>query len=294
MAIKILLDGESVFECSVLRLKPDRLSSDGRIELREKFTDATRLCDIIRYKLVKADKFNKNCFAKKSVHQKTVLMSDKYKKIVFDMKYLQNSIGNRKIILLVLESPHSEEYTEKYKPLVPANGKSGKRIDMFIGELVETLIKALASNGCEAEYSLAIVNPIQWQTSLGYFVEGELHACLRDTVWRKMYSKNYGNCKKNFENMIEKLPNNSIIVNGCTGGKLLNKNCNKCKNWPEMDNCPINCIVMKSIIAKCHSTIKLFSTNHPVTWLNGKCRKLQAYGRVSTGCKLVKLQNYDF
>ena len=148
-------------------------------------------------------------------------------------------------------------------PLVSANGRTGERIDKYAQSLFNAIKGMGAIDNESDEWFLAIVNPVPWQASLGSFVEGKLQVCLRDAVWKKVYTGNYGKCKDNFESIIQNMPKNAIIINACTGGKKLFE---KYEDISKPNNCPINRFVMESIRKKRHATHKVFFTNHPSAW----------------------------
>ena len=287
MAIEVVLNENVFFRCSELHL----ICHETTIKLNEKFTKGTRLCNVVRYKFVRSKTWQKQWVPKKRNFQESNpnLISERYEKVVFDRKWLKENVrGKSNLIVLVLESPHVSEYDD-YKPLIPANGRTGDKIDKYVQSLFNALIKGGLDEEID-EWFFAIVNPVPWQASLGRFIKGKLQACLRDTVWKKVYTDNYGNCKDYFESIIQSLPENAIIINACTGGKI---NFEKHTDTSVVDKCPINRFVMESIMNNRCRTHNVFFTNHPSAWgPDKKCELYKANFENNHGVKLEFVENF--
>jgi hypothetical protein len=97
-----------------------------------------------------------------------------------------DAIGT-KVILLVLESPHIDEYekyptnTDDLKPKAPAQGSTGRNIEKY---LTMVLGKISLPDAC---YSLVISNPIPYICSLG-IVTHKLDKILRDNLWKAIWN----------------------------------------------------------------------------------------------------------
>jgi hypothetical protein len=98
----------------------------------------------------------------------------------------------RPSIALLIESPHRHEYDYEngFKPVGPAQGPTGNKID-------ELLCKLLQDNGAlglpATEYDLLIVNPVQFQASLHRLHRKKLNGNsvvqrLRNHSWRALYA----------------------------------------------------------------------------------------------------------
>ncbi|MCY9861314.1 hypothetical protein OTK49_02135 [Vibrio coralliirubri] len=114
-------------------------------------------------------------------------------------------------IFIVLESPHVEEF--KYDPPIPAAGKTGSNV---IQSLALMLNNHCPKDVLHGTYSVAFVNAIQFQTSLGvqpvYF---------RDHVFREMW---VNGAKDAFiTRLVSYLKDGDILINGCTCGKTTSK-----------------------------------------------------------------------
>lgn len=109
-----------------------------------------------------------------------------------------------KTLLIVLESPHVEEYNKKF-PIAPAPalGSTGCNLDKYFLGIISEYIP-------EGKYHVILSNAIQYQCSLGEDTEK-----YRDRVWLKLWL-----CKdfdRNFFNRIE-FYRPDVIVNLCTKG----------------------------------------------------------------------------
>lgn len=135
-----------------------------------------------------------------------------------------NKIEN---LVLLLESPHKDEYDIYGNPLRPANGRTGTNINNLFAKQINNnnlIINTLQNN---IAYRVWIVNAIQYQTS-GY---NQLHNIrMYNQSWRIVRNnvfKALWNNEKKFHlqaDLVHRLNqiNASIVVNCVTGGK--NKN----------------------------------------------------------------------
>lgn len=106
----------------------------------------------------------------------------------------------REVILLILESPHRDEYDQSHtsyvylKPIAPAQGNgvgdAGGAIERYL-HLVLTKM-----NLVDGFYSLIIANPIPYCCSLGVFYQSGLNKKLRDNVWKAIWNITNASGKK--------------------------------------------------------------------------------------------------
>ena len=96
-------------------------------------------------------------------------------------------------ILLLLESPHKEEYNNNDPrcPIAPAQGATGTNIDKFLGC---SLNRSEMANEIGANARVIIANPVQFQTSLCAIHKKKLKGdCwtgkLRDAVWKTLWNE---------------------------------------------------------------------------------------------------------
>ncbi|GEM_PF-908175 len=108
-----------------------------------------------------------------------------------------DAIGT-KIILLILESPHTSEYEDNptnsndLKPKAPAQGKSPGDAGGAIERYLHIVLRQ--TNLANGFYSLVISNPVQYQCSLDCIVK-RLNGNIRDAVWQAIWKIN---CNTNY------------------------------------------------------------------------------------------------
>jgi hypothetical protein len=144
---------------------------------------------------------------------------------------LAGNIADNNSILLVLESPHKDEYIHNkinhtLTKIAPAQGKNkgetGYNIDCFLKDVLNEihLLYGL-SNG---KYNFIICNPIPYMCSLGVFTP-KLYEGVRNNVWNEIWNvNNNGNFifRNEFINRC-KLYKPKYIINGCTKYKNVNQ-----------------------------------------------------------------------
>lgn len=122
---------------------------------------------------------------------------------------------NRRIII-ILESPHLDEFTDNMKAISPAQGCTGKKIDSKVDLLLIKMKKVIEFTQNEV-IEIALVNPVPFQTSLvnihGKKLEKQ-YVTLRNNVWRSIWY--HANYKEKFINLVNTLHSKDIIINACT------------------------------------------------------------------------------
>ena len=114
------------------------------------------------------------------------------------------------IMILILESPHADEFDKNGEPIGPAVGETGTNIRTYIQKIFKDTF------GSIEQYHLILMNVIPYQCSLGVDTE-----YFRTSVFKKMWNdKNIGS-KLFFENRLKNLrgklgAENVFIVNACT------------------------------------------------------------------------------
>lgn len=146
---------------------------------------------------------------------------------------------NKANIIMLLESPHTDEYAPDFTPLGPAQGETGMGIHYhFTSHVLPMLTQAGLKLSTRREYSICLVNPVQYQASLGNILT-ELNGPLRDNVWLELW----GACRQEFQRrLLTYRP--VVILNGCTS---------KAKT---------------QVTTAIHSfrSAQVFNTNHPSFW----------------------------
>jgi len=179
---------------------------------------------------------------------------------LFIKKKFSNGIGNfndqcslkraNKSVVLVIESPHKDEYNKNYSPIAPAQGATGLKIEKYFCGIINKYKKIKLPTG---NYDFIISNPVQFQTSL-YHLHGvplssknTAVSGVRDKIWKSIFPyeiKNFHSRISNYKPM--------IIINACTVKlkPLVNKELKKWKNSN-----------------KSNSNVKIFTANkHPCIW----------------------------
>lgn len=125
---------------------------------------------------------------------------------------------NKPVILLILESPHKDEYDDDFNPIAPANGATGAEIQIKIRKVLEEIVLNHNVQLKDKTYYLIISNPVPYQTSLNYFHKQSLdgiYKTLRNKVWGALWS--IKSIQDDFEKKILDY-DPDLIINACTGG----------------------------------------------------------------------------
>ena len=117
--------------------------------------------------------------------------------------------GNSKILLIVLESPHNDEF-KNGTALGPAMGATGKNLTKYFTDLFNNSLKKIPEDRIlDGAYRVVLCNAIQYKASLGYDTTK-----YRDRVWINSWVNGY--CDGFKERL--SVYNPMIIVNLCTHG----------------------------------------------------------------------------
>lgn len=115
------------------------------------------------------------------------------------------------IMILILESPHKDEFDKDGKPLGPAMGATGRNIVKHIGTIFENI-------GNFQNYHLILMNPIPFQCSLGVESSGFIRDAVFAAAWK---NGKIGKCffKGRLDALLGALEKKTVvIVNACTQG----------------------------------------------------------------------------
>jgi hypothetical protein len=153
--------------------------------------------------------------------------------------------NGQRLIILVLESPHTSEY--KGDSPKPAAGTSGRAIRELFGEACPLHSWLGLPRG---DYSLAILNAIPYQCSFGNI------SMYRDRVFRLCW-RVFGRCYF-IERLKEVYSEGDVIINACTKGK----------HKPELRELVRNAINAFALDAsKRGISCKRARVNHPASWI---------------------------
>lgn len=159
--------------------------------------------------------------------------------------------GEMPVILMILESPHKNEYKyegDKIIPIAPAQGKTGINIEEHIEYIIRE-IKKYQKLDC-GEYRFLICNPVPYQTSLDALFGKGIVSDLRNKVWKAIWDCEF--CKEDFNKKIGKYKP-KIIINACT--KDLKEYINMYLQENKYEN--------------------IFSTTHPASWRSYNVREVK-------------------
>lgn len=174
----------------------------------------TTVPNIVRYRF----KYVNNEFIHIGIKNKIHFSSN------YNEEFLILNNTSRKVVI-VLESPHIDEFTNNMQAISPAQGHTGKKIDSTVYSLLgkmKNVIEFIQNEVIE----IALVNPVPFQTSLvtihGKKLEKK-YVTLRNNVWKSIWY--HANYKEKFINLVNTLNSKDIIINACT--YLLKKHVSK-------------------------------------------------------------------
>ncbi|HHQ4709279.1 TPA: hypothetical protein ACSP0D_003392 [Aeromonas veronii] len=181
-----------------LDIKPDPQFMDG--EYLNIFTASHRVPDVWRYTISSME----GAMRLHSIDRSDALPNSNY-----DDRPATDAIGTR-VIQLVLESPHTSEYTDNLVPKGPAQGTSVGDAGGAIEKYLHLVLKKIELP--EGRFSILVTNPIPYMCSLGRFT-GSLVPAVRDSVWERIWAM--PSFPKNFVSRTAMyLP--EYVVNCCT------------------------------------------------------------------------------
>ena len=179
--------------------------------------------------------------------------------LVSTYPYVDRSVAagcGRPALVIVLESPHREEYGDSLgKPIAPARGSTGARIHTFLGDVVNSCTEVRRRLRERAPVRVILSNPIPFQTS-AYAIHGgslDVSHKLRNFIWHGLWSDPELKLKTAFR---EKLRGYAPIgiVNACTAGGRPSRR-------GEVTN------VLKAADGDdALDGVPLYEVNHPSTW----------------------------
>ena len=137
----------------------------------------------------------------------------------------QQELQENGSIVLLLESPHKDEYKngDIARPKKPACGSTGDNIDRCLGTVLSEI--SIEADHIVPGRHVIISNPIQFQTSLYAIHEQRLAGTwktLRNNVWWTLWNESEGQIKQCFQERLVDTYNPSLIINACTGKKTTN------------------------------------------------------------------------
>ena len=173
-----------------------------------------------------------------------------------DIDYSQNNT-NRNCILIILESPHFDEYnTLTHQANGPAYGTTGNLFEQFFLKILNNSNVVLDK---KLIYDIIFINSVQYQASQGM---KPLIPLTRDKNWLSFWYKGFNAdlCKR-----ICSYSRNTIVINMCTYGQNVLHD-----RVQFVLRCALRCAYRKHV----GNTYNLYQSYHPSTWWIVKKRKI--------------------
>lgn len=133
----------------------------------------------------------------------------------------ENILYSESKVILILESPHIEEF--KTTPAIPANGRTGSGIMKYIIPLVKCCLKLMQRENKFEEFKkrkLCLINAIPYQCSNGENLQEYKNKTARGNTFKELWnsSQYLGKTgKEAFQENLEKIyKSGDIIINCCT------------------------------------------------------------------------------
>lgn len=176
---------------------------------KEFFSAEKRVKDVWRYELIKNGK--EGYKLEILDHSECPFCRSNY-----NDKNPSNACSN--ICLLIIESPHKDEYCSGVEliPIAPAQKNTGTRIHNQLEEKINEFINHNPGVFTLDKYQLVICNPVQFQTSLHIILDKNFSSSLKNKVWRKIFTLELNaNRSDSFINRFKGYKP-KIIINSCT------------------------------------------------------------------------------
>lgn len=196
---------------------------NGDVLVKDFFEECNRVPDVSRYRIAEGSCVRHN--------DRYSIRNDKYliphcdisrqllQDLLREQQILEQQIGN---IVLILESPHKDEYQPGNIncPIAPANGDTGHNIDRYLATVLSRIDEMNEGQQLIAPSSHVVIsNPIQFQTSL-HAIHGksleDTWETLRNNVWWTLWNNSEGHIKQCFRERLDTY-NPSLIINACSG-----------------------------------------------------------------------------
>ena len=121
------------------------------------------------------------------------------------------------VLLIVLESPHSDEYDNNGQPIGPALGSTGNNFDQHFLRMLNSSFKFKQALNSDLVYKVIFINSVQYQASQGLPLwDSEENQDTRDKNWIRFWDLGFS---KDIINRLEFYEESKVILNLCTIGK---------------------------------------------------------------------------
>lgn len=169
------------------------------------FSEEYKVPNVCRYQFIKSVNGEYNLLPNESKNVNKSAFSD--------VKIDDIKANEYPTIILILESPHKDEYDyfPKFTPKAPAQGVTGTQICEKFEKIINNHLDELELK--DTEYRILIINPIPYQTSLYYCHQKGLIKNIRDFVWETLWKN--GGYKSDFINILTNIEPD-VVINACT------------------------------------------------------------------------------
>lgn len=178
-------------------------------------------------------------------------------------------------IVIVLESPHKDEYLRNVgQPIAPAQGSTGSNIEDWLDHVLRSC-SALCRELRAGTTRVVLSNPVQFQASLASVIEsGSQWKKVRDAVWKALWDSQP---TATSQDCGERTANASFPIRDCFEDRLRTYSpdyiINACTSTGSMKK-------MKESVSsflRCHfPNCKRYEATHPSSWFNKDNRKLSS------------------
>lgn len=161
-------------------------------------TDFERECEVI---------YQRSCHTANPCDDAYIGILDLQRNEIIPAQINSNYLQNLPLFIIILESPHIDEFNTNGIAIGPAQGSTGKNIRSLLIQLLQPQTVYL-----QRKYRLMLVEAIPYQCSNN---TSPIDRTNTNRLFKKMW-RNYGG-KIDFENRINQY-RPDVILNACTGG----------------------------------------------------------------------------
>lgn len=197
-------------------------------------TDFERECEVI---------YQRSCHTANPCDDAYIGILDLQRNEIIPAQINSNYLQNLPLFIIILESPHIDEFNTNGIAIGPAQGSTGNNIRSLLIQLLQPQTVYL-----QRKYRLMLVEAIPYQCSNN---TSPIDRTNTNRLFKKMW-RNYGG-KIDFENRINQY-RPDVILNACTGGiHSINKGSS------------LKGLVQKVLrtYKRCNPSVRLLYSNHP-------------------------------
>lgn len=161
-----------------------------------------------------------------------------------------HSQGHENSIVVVLESPHKDEYDPSFQPLEPLTGS--RRV--FRAHL-PSVLREISRRVQGLRGIVVLSNPVQYQASLARILDSEkIVPAIRDAMWKELYG--IARIRQDFLGRLRSYEPR-VVINACTA---------KVKPQITEDILQSGIAIAAHIVETGHPSLWVFPANRSLTW----------------------------